>query len=445
LIRSVIAIVLITVCWGGTAAAGVERSDFRFKALIRSGKESKVPVRIALSHQIITETSGDFHDLRIFDDLGAEVPYVIYKQRRPEHLPKSFTWKVVNYEHTDEAQIFFLEKPPRADASVSLRLNTKARDFNKEALVYASRDNAAWNLIARDEIFDFSAHVDLRKTEVRFPVMSDAYLKVILRNNTEPLDHGEKILLQYKDLEFSLEGQKRGEIRIDQFTSQSEKEYPFAPYFDQIIISNPKTFLDNAGNSIVDLGRVNLPMEKVSVKVDNSYYHRTLELWVADLDEEKAFNCISEGIIYSIPGIREKKITLTFGQPQQAYVRLKVINHDNPPLQVEEVNIQWVRRNLYLIPDSGRNYTLYFGGRDIRPPRYELKKLVPNQYGKLMRYSEWKIGAVQENETYTSKPGSLQRGNLEKTLLTLLVIFIACALGFWIFQLMKKVPEGKRR
>ncbi|MBN1255049.1 MAG: DUF3999 family protein, partial [Deltaproteobacteria bacterium] len=188
---------------------------------------------------------------------------------------------------------------------------------------------------------------------------------------------------------------------------------------------------------------VSLPIESVSLRIKNAYYYRNIELWTAETDDEQSYHRVAQNFVYKIPGVSEARDTLSFNQPQQAYVRLKVINHDNPPLQIEEVTIEWLRRNLYFIPEADRRYTLYCGGEDIQSPRYELGKLVPNRYDQLMGYAEWKIEALKKNEMYKPKADIRSKEKFETYVLIILVIILVCGLAIWTFRLMKKIPGNK--
>lgn len=424
-------------------AGAVERSDFQFKAPLTGSKKAGMPVRLALPLAVIAETARGLTDLRLFDDLGTEVPYCIYKQRRPEQSSAYFMWQILDYHPAGSAQTIIMERPKQGGTFNALTLNTTARDFHKDITAYKSDDRRSWKQIAQGMIFDFSSHINVRKTTLELPKVDARYLKVILDDRVRPMEQAEDIQLRYKDLEFTLSGLKTGEIKIDGFTSDLRPTNLEAPLFDYAIIPSPQTFFDKDKNTIVALGRVNLPIERASLKIKNTYYYRIIELWTSEKDEEKAYSRVAQDVVYHIPGVSDRKSPLAFNQPQQAYVRLKVINQDNPPLQIEEVTVEWVRLNLYFIPELGRLYTLYYGGKRIDVPHYELQKLVPNQYDQLMRYAEWTIGGFQKNEVYKPKADLRTKEKFEKYLFTVLVILLVCGLAFWAFRLMKKIPGSR--
>lgn len=428
----------------GETALAAERSEFHLKAPITGTEESAVPVRLTLSREVLAETARGFTDMRLFDDLETEIPYVIYTQHRPKLPSAYFKWKVTDYQTADSTQTIIMERPKKGGAFNTVTLETTVRDFHKDIKIYISDDRRLWKPIATGTIFDFSSHINLRKTTLKLPVTDTRYLKVILNDKSKPMEQGENIRLRYKDLEFALSGLKIGEIKIDGFTSTRGRTRPESPLFDHAEFPTPQAFLDKGKNTIVALGRVNLPIERTSLKIGNTYYYRNIELWIAETDDEKSYHRVAQDIVYKIPGISETRNTLSFNQPQHAYVRLKVINHDNPPLQIEEVTIEWLRRNLYFIPEADRRYTLYCNGEEIPVPRYELQKLVPNRYDQLMGYAQWKIEALQENEAYTPRADLRSKAQFEKYLLTVLVIVLVCGLGMWAFRLMKKIPGSRK-
>ena len=422
---------------------GIDCSDFRLKAPVRGDMIPGVPLRLALLREVIAETSTGFADLRLFDNLGAEIPYVIYKQRRPKQKPRFFTWEVISYKDMDNAQAIILKRPEKTAAALDLRLVTTARDFNKNVEVNAGDDLSSWNLIATGALFDFSSHIDLRRTVLKLPETDTRYLQVTLKDKIKPILFGENMRLKYKDLEFSLDGQKCGEINIDRFMSRTSRKTPEKYHFDEVALSAFKTSIDKDGNTIIALGYLNLPVERVSLRVKNRYYYRAVELWVAGTGEDKSYRRIDRGTIYRIPDISEDKNTLSFDKGRCDHIRLKIINHDNPALEVEEIKIQWVRRNLYFIPEDDNSCAIYLSGKDIRPPQYELQRLIPEKYDGLMSYAECLAGPIQKNTGYSPSADLRLGAKIEKFLFYALVILLVCVLGFWIYRLARNIPGNE--
>jgi len=437
-LRLLISVVLIATLAGAAFAA--ERGDFQSKAQIAGNERFDEPVRVSIPGAIICKTSKGFNDLRLYDERGAEIPYVIYKQHRPEKRPE-FHWKIIDYNHEEGLQTIIMERPeePRGPAG-NLSLTTRDRNFQKRMDIYASPDRGSWRKIAGGVLYDFSAQIDLRRTVVEFPETDARYLKVVLSDLPQRTSLEEDIRLRYKELEFTVNRPKSGEIKIDGFTSRIGWKKSATSYFDSAVLSGPASSVDEDGNTIISLGRVNLPIARISLKVQNKYYYRQVELWVADKDEDKSYRNRGRGLVFRSPLLNEAKETLDFDLARCEYVRLKVINNDNPALRIEEVKIEWVRRNLYFIPDKGTRYAVYFNGADVSAPRYELGKLIPDQYAALMSYEEWTVESPEENELYQRRMPPETKEKIEKYVLLGLVVLLMCGLGLWTFRLIKKIP-----
>jgi hypothetical protein len=136
-------------------------------------------------------------------------------------------------------------------------------------------------------------------------------------------------------------------------------------------------------------------------------------------------------VIYKLPGVATTDNTLRVQHAQSSYLRLKILNGDNPPLRLQQVEAAWIRQNLYFIPAAGRRYTLYFGGEQMRAPEYELRRLLPAQPTRLEQYAAVSLGDIQPHARYNPRAAQGKSTQVEKTLLSVVVLVLAGSLGFW--------------
>ena len=108
--------VMSTVCLLTTTAAtaGPSPSDFRSLATIQGDFSPNAPVSVPLSREIIAEAKHDFADVRVFDDMDQEIPFVIYKQTQAHETPKSFAFEIVSYNDTEGSDEITLKRPDDA-------------------------------------------------------------------------------------------------------------------------------------------------------------------------------------------------------------------------------------------------------------------------------------------------------------------------------------------
>jgi hypothetical protein len=243
---------------------------------------------------------------------------------------------------------------------------------------------------------------------------------------------------QYEGLDFTVPGKAANAFRIDQLAGRGGQEQTVV--YDRAVVPAPETHPDAQGNTLVSLRRVNLPVAQLTLAVDNLYYHRQVELWAADTDTAEAYQRVASGVIYKLPEVQTANNTLPLRPLQQPYLRLKILNGDNPPLRLQQVEIAWVRQNLYFIPEAAQRYTLYFGGGQLLAPAYDLQRLLPADSVKLEHYAVWSVGDVQPHPDYHPRRPEGRNDRAETILFTAVVLLLVCGMGFWVYRLLKRLP-----
>ena len=407
-------------------------ADLRFLAPVSGDVPPDVPVRLPLPRQVIAAAAADFSDLRLFDDQGLETPYVIYAQGAAPSY--AFTFQVLSYSQSAEGDTIVIQRPQDTGPFWELTVQTTARDFHKTVRLQASHDRATWSEVTTDALFDFSSRIDVRRTTLTFPETDAPYLRLFLQDAAPSAPDGAALQLRYEGLEFTVHGASVQPFRIDRLDGRVGAPHAADDMYDRTTFTQPDTRMDAQRNTLVLLGRVHLPVAQLTLAVDNPYYHRRVELWGADTDQEDAYRQVASGVIYKLPGVTSADSTLRVRRVQSPYLRLKILNGDNPPLRLQQVEVAWIRQNLYFIPAAGRRYMLYFGNEQMRAPEYELQRLLPAQPAALEQYAIVALGDVQTHTRY--KPPPVQ-GKIEQTLLTLVVLVLICGLGFWAYRLLK--------
>ncbi len=407
-------------------------TDLRFLAPIVGVLTPDVPVRLPLPRQVIAATAPGFADLRLFDDQGLETPYVVYAQSAPPSY--TFAFEVLSYSHSEEGDTIVLQRPPDTGPFWELTVQTTARDFHKAARLQASPDRATWVEVTTDALFDFSSHIDVRKTTFAFAETDAPYLRLVLKDVVPPQTDATAMQLRYEGLAFAVHGAPAKPFRIDRISGRVGNPHGADQVYDATAFVQPDTRTDAQGNTLVRLGRVHLPVAQLTLTVDNPYYHRRVELWAANTDQDDAYHQVASGVVYKLPGVASADTTLRVQHTQAPYLRLKILNGDNPPLRLQQVEAAWVRQNLYFIPAVGRRYTLYFGGEQMRTPEYELRRLLPAPPTLLEQDAPVSLGDVQPHARYHPRPA---QGQIEHTLLTVVVLVLVCGLALWAYRLLK--------
>ena len=414
--------------------------DFRFLAALTGTLMPGVPVRVPLAAEMIAATQHNFADLRLFDNHGQETPYVLYTQSTPQPPPATFAFRVLSYSQSDAVETIDLERPEDTGAWQEIDVVTTAQNFHKSVQVQTSPDRITWEAQAVDSIFDFSARLALRKTTIEVARTEARYVRLLLQDVAPFTGQPPGMTLRYEGLEFLVSKGKPGSFRIDKIIGRSGVVSSVPPVYDRVSLAPSDRHTDNSGNTVIVLGRVNLPIAEVALSVDTLYYHRAVELWTADVDKPEAYRRVASGVVYHIPGMPAPRATLVTPLSQPRYVQLKIINGDNPPLRLQQVTIAWPQYHLYFIPEAGRRYTLYCGSEQSRVPVYELRHVLPFDPVTLRQYPEVAVGQLQQNPTYRQPAAPKPWYRTDKTLLTGVILLLASGLSGWIYRLMQQLP-----
>ncbi|MGE3536635.1 MAG: DUF3999 family protein [Candidatus Tectimicrobiota bacterium] len=421
---------------GGHAAV---LTDFRVFAPVTGEWSSETPVRLHLPREILAEARPGFADVRLFDDQGLEIPYAIY----PQSLPASQTvvLQVLAYSQEQEGESIVLKRPTPTGAVRELLLQTSARDFHKTVRLQSSYDQVTWSEVTSAALFDFSSRLDLRQTTFPCPPVEAPYLRLLLKDVAPPRPEPGGLQLRYNGLELLTQGTAARPFRIEQISARLGPPQAMDDLYDQALLTSPEIRSASPGQSWCVLGRLNLPLAQLTLQIENSYYHRRVEVWSAEREQEDAYQQRAHGVIYKLPGVATAETALHVPPGLAPYVRLKIVNGDNPPLRLQAVELTWVRHYLYFVPAAGRRYTLVVGNTRVQPPVYELHHLLPTQSAARAQYPVVALGALQPQARYRPAlaPGVASR--TATVLVTLLVLFLATGLGWWAYRLLKVVGK----
>jgi hypothetical protein len=411
---------------------------FRFLAEVTGTMAPGVPVRVPLPAEVLAASQKDMADLRLFDQQGQETPYMLSTQSAPP--ASTFAFRILSYSQSEAGEAIVLERPEDAGAFQEIEVVTTAQDFHKSVQVQTSADLTTWDTQAVDSIFDFSGRIALRKTTIEVARTEAPYLRLLLQDVTASTGQIPGMTLRYDGLEFSVQQGQPRTFRIDRIVGRRGAVQSLPPVYDQVSFASPDLHTDRRGNTVIALGRVNLPVTEVRLSVDSRYYYRAVELWTAHTDAPEAYRRVASGVVYNIPGMHTPRATLVTPPVPAPYMQLHIVNGDNPPLRVRHVSVAWPQYQLYFIPEAERRYTLYCGNPQSRAPVYEVRHVLPADPVILRQYPVVAVGQLQQNPTYRPSPTQTLWYRTDKTLFTGVLLLLTGGLGVWIYRLMRRLP-----
>jgi len=392
---------------------------------------------------MLQECAVQCDDIRIFDEKGKEVPFVILNDERDE-IVKQYVLDVLDYEEKKNMAQITVEMPDdREDISI-IELNIKGNDFKKSIDLEGSDDRSKWDHIVRDTIYDFSSKIDLRKTSIEFPESGYKYYRLTLQDLQVSTDQSENIKLHYKDLQFSIAGAVPQKMRVDGITgltgNGSDRKYEY----DKQLFNGFTQNVTEEGNTEI-IVKAALPASKISFDVSNAYYFRKITIYVSETGEKNTFRPVTSSNIFAFPVSNdvETKNNIEIKTQIHSYYKFVVKNGNNPPLQIKGIEFEWIRKILFFVAlDDSRQYILKFGDPELKKPVYDLVNFIHQENWTKVKSHELLPGDLTVNRGFSPVTSEEKKRTYEKATLTVVIVMLVFIIGIWLFILLKKTKRS---
>lgn len=441
--------VLIALFGVSPNASALEMNDFLYSVELKGDISANGIYMAPVGLEIVERSGADFEDLRVLAQGSEEVPFVILKDVTPrEYIDNFYSMSVVDYIEETACVTLVAKMPDRRQPIEIIELSTDNRDFRKHAALYGGDDNVVWQKIAEEPIFDFSSQVNYRKTEFKLGTKYNfRYYKFVISNSSapSPAEKQKTIKLSYEGLDFSVEGYKEQKLKIDGIYAKTgfnvKKDGTTA--YDEKIFDKLNIVSDKSGNSVIDI-QADTGFERVTFDISPSFYRRSVKVYFSETGAEGSYNYLTDFNVYNIPldEYRTSRSDLWYSSPKRKFFRFVVENKNNPPLALNKIKFEFIRKNLFFIaPKTVQPYYICFGNKSLKKPEYDISTFINQGNWHRQNYRRLEAAAPVLNASYKETiPKQPMRPEVEKALLTVIVIIVIAALGYWLFTLMAAVP-----
>ena len=377
--------VLVLLGLGGSAATGDEPLTQRLQRTI-SASESEERELSSLSIDELTYAGAQLGlgDLRIIDEQGATVPFLIHSSSRTRRQPES-RWSIepISVEMTDEGlvRIEIHLEPEMREATV-LRLVTPMQDFENRVDVAELDPSGATigELVSGGLIFDYSSVIDARSDQLELPPHDAARLRIELRAKTDDLESPFVQLTRSLDDREAIREQEqlmvsRRPFRIDRIelirpaTEVAADENQMSHWE-----TRPVRMETSAGETTFELEIDNRPVSRLSLNVtDENFSRRVLIEATNDATVTALWRDVREGVVHRFKyrQIDDRRLSIEIPETRAARLRLRVVNRDSPSLDVTSVDLAGPIEEVVFFQEPGHAYSLVYGAV-VEPPDYDL-------------------------------------------------------------------------
>jgi hypothetical protein len=281
--------------------------------------------------------------------------------------------------------------------------------------------------------------MDVRNDRVEFTPSTFMFYRVRIANITE-----ERASPFVQITRERRKGQPTGEIETGSFRREDfridhivllEKEQRIIEA-DPVLRAYTPTNVTCIGNakekeSVVTFELPAIPLVEVTLVTEDGNFSRHAILERLHTPAPREWKTLVAGTLARIHvgNIRREALTLRTGVSDRGrQYRLRIQNHDNPPLQVDGVTLRGEVHEAVFLPLKDRTYRIAFGGDTAKPPQYDISAVLAE--APAAGSTEYTPGTREDNPAF--KPGQQGLGGPAGRRLLIAGVILAAATLLWV-------------
>jgi hypothetical protein len=318
--------------------------------------------------------------------------------------------------------------------------------------VSGSDDRADWRALARDQpVFDYSRFMDVRNTRVAFEGRGFRYYKLDIGNISEtaqsPLTQiardtrnghvvSEVEKASFRRADFRIERAQFLERRIAEIKAE-----PAARVYEALDLRREEKA--DKKQTIVTFSTCRAPLTALALKTSAANFSRSVIVEGADgdTDARTVWQPLATATASRIDlgTFRQDHTELSLGGSRRfRHYRLTVSNLDSPPLPIDGIELRGEAHELLFFTAPGRRYQVFYGGRDLPHPRYDIGTILAST--ETESAEAYRLGKQAANAAY--QPGRSSRFPESRKLLIGAIIAVVVTL-IWLMAKSLKSLDAK--
>jgi hypothetical protein len=333
---------------------------------------------ITLPSEIYGPAQGSLADLRLSDESGTEIPYLLYAQQ--EQCQR--TWRGIPVSDTGfipgQHSQAVIDTGSEGAPHNAVEITSDQKDFFTWTEISASDDRINWRIVREKTPFYHFDSDEQNKGEIlNYPLTRSRWLRLRFLQ-------GEKALL--------VTGARiTHEVRIEAERIPLDVEFQIAARQ-----AEQETLRQT------DLGQMRPPVSAFRFASSQAEFHRGIRISASE--DGRNWRNIAHGHIYRhTVGNDEKQraaLEISFPETHARFWRFSVINRNDPALPDLQAQMLTTPRHLAFRPGAGQNYRLLYGNPRATTAQYELAQISKDSQWKSAPVSA--LGKEELNRDYVS-------------------------------------------
>jgi hypothetical protein len=381
--------VILVALLAAAIAAGandVDQSEFRYTRTLDA--MAGAPVRFEPDAQLYGHSRSGFPDLRVLDADGAQVPWRALPT--PVAVPSQPVTVVARGRRAGTVSVV-LDRGAVNPVIDRAELEIPDRTFVGQAVVLGSTTGAegTYARLSTTQIYAVHGAVDARSTTAVFPPTDYRYLLV----------------------------QARG---VSVITGARVARDPARVPLEPVASRTRRRELERETVVRLDLGFPRVPVDSIRIQASTPRYVRLVR--VEGSNDGVTFVPLAEARIARFPGVDLSRLAV---DGQQRFLRVRIDDGDDPPLEELRVTAEARPRPLLLASGYRPPFRLLYGAHDVAAPAYDFAQLPPAATG-FTRAAAGTLGAESPNTLFEAPADT--RTFFERNDYLIQVLLVAAAL-----------------
>jgi Protein of unknown function (DUF3999) len=340
-----------------------------------------------LDSDVYSGTGDGFPDLRVLDDKGNEVPFLLQKvtETRTVSVRQTAPAKDLSLRELKEGGLEIqASKDEKLPPAEGISLVTPLSNYQQQVQVSGSSDGRSWQTLVPDAlIFDHSRYMDVGNHQVALPQNRYSHFRLIIRDVTS--NQESELLELTRRLRSGKETERvertaveRRPFRIDRIEfwyherRQGDKktEYPVADFKPEQNAEGRQT--------LIRVHTRREPLTGFHVETSSRNFSRRVAVQVPIVKGMRTqWHNIGTGTISRIDfrGLRRDELLVSFPEARHEEYRVVIDNGDNPALAVTGVRGEGNAYQALFLAAPGVAYRLSYGSEAAKAPNYDTATL----------------------------------------------------------------------
>lgn len=401
--------ILIMVCM--LLLKGVQAQHFQYQSTLDKVQQTGF-YSIPVSPKLSAHTQVDFRDVRILDDKGKQVPYIV-RNRKPKWQPSLFHSFPIIENKLDDSGRSLIEIRKDVNYSIaSLSLIIRNAAVSRSASLSGSNDGKNWFIISEKISINnsYETGADSSVQSIEFPSSAYNYFRLVIDN------------------------QKSDPLNINSIGYYPNLEYKSVnPYVQNPQLQFVQTDSSDEFSYIKVVQQDAYPVAQLSFKINGpKYFARSFAVLLTATDRKRR-TYLNEVASFSVASVANFQTAVPVFKQKEFYISIH--NGDNPPLQIQSINTAQEYHELVAWLEKGKNYKLVMDAEDATAPNYDLQQFSDSIPLNIAVLNSREIAPVEDGNTPSSD-------TFPRMYIWLIMIGVVALLGLLTWKLTAEMRKG---